>query len=867
MVIFMTDYIIRLMKKEECVEMKKMMTMLGLCFLSSVWADGTDRAAFWYLSGKDAEVCRLENGTDPDDASGAVLKLSFRFRKGGKGVRALMLNLRKPLVLGSEHEQLSLFAHSSASGHRIYFECLDRDSETLLYSYTARSKLRTLDRKGWQEFRLTPSQDYADCWGGGAKANKRADFPLKVVRIWLDPAGAEEYSGTLLLKEMKVIRRGTDRAFRVEQAEISVLHGRAEIQRERDSAGAAFVLKISGDGFPGISFHPRNGFWDLSAYRALNVDVENLSGTEQVDCHLRIHSAGPDGVRDVRSVYSTIALNPREKRTAVLFLPHAEPGCRITFSVPLKGAPDGLDKAPNLFADRITRLSVYTQYPHRNTGSGTVHLRIGNIRPAIPYRKKLPERFFPFVDEFGQYIHDEWNGKVRSVSQLIARLEEEGRQLADSKRIASWNRFGGWAAGPRLEKSGFFRTAKYRGKWWLVDPEGCLFLSNGINAVQFFDDFAVKAPEWYRTPVKKGERMDFVRANLLKKYRGKLFPAVYERTHRRLENWGLNTIGGWSDPGLCKQRKTPYTVVLFDNGKAPKFGGLYDPFDPAFENALAENLNSEKFKWSINDPWCIGYFVNNELHFERHTAFAQAVAVSAPETPAKKAMETFLKTKYKTAERLNDAWGTAFRSWEDFRRNAAAPDRKRAGRDYRAFENHAAEEYFRVCRKTVKKYAPDQLYLGVRFNGNCHPDEPELFRIAARYCDVVSFNNYSNTVAQYMLADLPDVPLLIGEFALNVRDRGMFNDSLRTCGMTQQDRADGFLRYWQGVLVHPNLVGAHWFTWCDQPVTGRFDGENYQFGLVDCTDTPYEELTGAMRRVGEAMYGYRLTGTLTQPLK
>ena len=101
MVIFMTDYIIRLMKKEECVEMKKMMTMLGLCFLSSVWADGTDRAVFWYHSGIDAEVCRLENGTDPDDASGEVLKLSFRFRKGGKGVRALMLNLRKPLVLGS----------------------------------------------------------------------------------------------------------------------------------------------------------------------------------------------------------------------------------------------------------------------------------------------------------------------------------------------------------------------------------------------------------------------------------------------------------------------------------------------------------------------------------------------------------------------------------------------------------------------------------------------------------------------------------------------------------------------------------------------------------------------------------------------
>ena len=60
-------------------------------------------------------------------------------------------------------------------------------------------------------------------------------------------------------------------------------------------------------------------------------------------------------------------------------------------------------------------------------------------------------------------------------------------------------------------------------------------------------------------------------------------------------------------------------------------------------------------------------------------------------------------------------------------------------------------------------------------------------------------------------------------------------------------------------LKRPNIVGAHWFTFRDQPLTGRRDGENYQVGLVDVCDTPYKELTDAMREIGDRMYSYRNT--------
>jgi agarase len=49
-------------------------------------------------------------------------------------------------------------------------------------------------------------------------------------------------------------------------------------------------------------------------------------------------------------------------------------------------------------------------------------------------------------------------------------------------------------------------------------------------------------------------------------------------------------------------------------------------------------------------------------------------------------------------------------------------------------------------------------------------------------------------------------------------------------------------------------VGAHWYTYADQPLTGRDDGENHRIGFVDVTDTPYPEMVNAARRVANDLY-------------
>ena len=49
--------------------------------------------------------------------------------------------------------------------------------------------------------------------------------------------------------------------------------------------------------------------------------------------------------------------------------------------------------------------------------------------------------------------------------------------------ISDADPYGGWAGGPQLAASGFFRSEKVDGKWWSVDPKGHLFWSPGVCRV------------------------------------------------------------------------------------------------------------------------------------------------------------------------------------------------------------------------------------------------------------------------------------------------------------------------------------------------------------------------------------------------
>jgi hypothetical protein len=287
-------------------------------------------------------------------------------------------------------------------------------------------------------------------------------------------------------------------------------------------------------------------------------------------------------------------------------------------------------------------------------------------------------------------------------------------------------------------------------------------------------------------------------------------------------------------------------------GSAGYWRKFPDPFDPSFRRALDRRLRREKAK-SAGDPWCIGYFVDNELGWGDELSLAVAALASPSDQPAKGAILADLKKKYPTIETLNDAWGTAHKTWDALAESRTPPPEKHAREDLAVFYTKIAAEYFRHCHDAVKQIAPDNLYLGCRFAWV----NDRGARAAARYCDVLGYNLYRDDVADFALPDGVDKPVIIGEFHFGALDRGMFHTGLRPTA-SQEDRARAYRNYVTSALRHPSFVGTHWFQFGDQATTGRGDGENYQIGLVNICDRPYPETIAAVRDIGSSMYATRM---------
>ena len=503
------------------------------------------------------------------------------------------------------------------------------------------------------------------------------------------------------------------------------------------------------------------------------------------------------------------------------------------------------------------------------------------------------DEFFPFIDRYGQFKYSEFPGKVHSDKDLRWARLKEWFDLAFHRGPHGWDRFGGWKNGPQLEATGRFRVEKIDGKWWFVDPEGHLFWSHGVVRVtpscgiaalsrngKDFKSFFEGLPEDSEDPFQAFyythdelmkpyyaarnvfETYDFSSSNAYRKY-GPHYREIFARlAHRRLRSWGMNTMANSSDRGICSMKKTPYNVRI-DLG-APVEGHpqwpvlqgssgwwkFIDPFDELFPECVRAHLMAEKEM--IESPWCLGFFVDNEIKWGEHDHFARLALKASSGQAAKAAFCEDLKIKYGSIQSLNKAWHTSFSAWGDILENREdIPGALQE--DLCAFTDKLVDRYFSIIREEVDRVVPGSLYMGCRYNRTA-PDF--VATVSAKYCDVLSYNIYNYNLAWFSLPAGVDKPVIIGEFHFGATDRGPFHTG-QVHTDSQDDRAESYGEYVHSALANEFIVGTNWHQFSDQAITGRFDGENFQVGLTDVCDNPYEETVARLRSIGRRMYEER----------
>ncbi len=119
-----------------------------------------------------------------------------------------------------------------------------------------------------------------------------------------------------------------------------------------------------------------------------------------------------------------------------------------------------------------------------------------------------------------------------------------------------------------------------------------------------------------------------------------------------------------------------------------------------------------------------------------------------------------------------------------------------------------------------------------------------------------------------LILDGTGLPMIIGEYHFGTVDRGMAQSLWQV--NSQKERGVAYSFYTEQAYSHPGLIGTAYFQWCDQDLTGRRDGENYNCGLIDVTDRPYPLQVGAMMETAKRLFDIhngKLKPTDAKPVK
>ena len=517
-------------------------------------------------------------------------------------------------------------------------------------------------------------------------------------------------------------------------------------------------------------------------------------------------------------------------------------------------------------------------------------LLFGRVDTA-PGESALHDAYAGIVDRYGQFTRRPWSEKIESDAALRAAHTVEKAALIGAMSTGL-DRYGGRLDVHELNKTGWFHTQKAAGRWQLVTPDGHAFFSLGVNAVVadggrsyvegrefMFRDLPPPSGKWaafYGSGDNRnkeqgasqgigyhhGRWFDFYAANLYRLDGRNWLDAWRTRTLDRLQAWGFNTIGNWSDDALGRAHRLPYTRSINIAGDYANvasgydyWGRMPDPFDPRFVQAT----EAAAIKVSAvvrDDPYLLGYFADNELAWagsgpQGRWGLAVGTLAGDAQSPAKQAFIAMLRKKYVAPETLSAAWGIALGSWDALNATGfAAPAPNEAhpsiAVDCSAWLRRYADTYFRIVAEAIRRHDPHHLFLGGRFAVNT----PEAVAACAQYCDVVSFNVYADlpqhgfdAAAMHAL----DKPVLVSEFHFGSTDRGPFGKGVVSV-RSEQQRGTAYARFIAAAASDPDIVGAHWFQYTDQPVTGRLlDGENSHVGLVGITDIPFGGFVGLVR--------------------
>jgi hypothetical protein len=402
------------------------------------------------------------------------------------------------------------------------------------------------------------------------------------------------------------------------------------------------------------------------------------------------------------------------------------------------------------------------------------------------------------------------------------------------KTDPEYGRYGGLLK-TRFKATGYFHADTIDGRWWLIDPEGHLFIHKAIVSVQ---------------PMRSAGFIDAFN----QKFKGS--SAVWaDSTTRLLWNLSFNGSGAWSADRELSASPRPvvycpmYGIMstfgskhgaVMGNGNFTYPDGVTFVFHPDLPTFVDSFLNQQVSQLK-NDPYLLGYFSDNEMPWPQD-ALNRLLSIGDSRKAERDTAWQWLRTrKGRTDVTVNDVTNA----------------------DREAFLQHMSATYFGTIKAALDRYDPNHLFLGARINGGYIRSEA-VIRGAGEHVDVMSFNWYNQwTPDQALMANWltwANRPFLITEWYAKGADTSPYLTNESGAGWlvrTQQDRGYFYQNFAIGLLKSPGCVGWHWFKYADNDpldLTTDVSNRNANKGIVNNQYQLYTPLTDQMIQLNKQVF-------------
>jgi hypothetical protein len=485
------------------------------------------------------------------------------------------------------------------------------------------------------------------------------------------------------------------------------------------------------------------------------------------------------------------------------------------------------------------------------------------------------------MDELGQWIPKEWNSKMKdqdTCDTFLNNLLHKADAFDDKYSFVDWDQYGGWTQKP-LTKTGWFHTEYDGQRWWLADPEGNAFISTGIDClipgndtridiVRPWCSFIPEKNSQYKDAYESGKRygldtelFNYGISNMISAFGKEAWWDNWAKILKMyLYQWGINTLGNWSDIEFIRYARMPYVIPLdiysehgYPSTEDKIFRDFPDVFAEEYQKASDEYAKGlEQFK---DDTYLIGYFMRNEpaWAFVYELIIAEEMLANPSRTASKIEFIDRMSKKYSIIDSFNTAWNTNLESFDDLYHPIyhAFSLSEHSKKDLLDFSKVMITLYVEIPAKACRKVDSNHLNMGMRY---AYITDTNLLSGYENF-DVFSINSYqfSPKMEADDIGQLLNMPVIIGEFHQGALDMGLTAHGIK--GVTSQvERGNAYRYYVEQGSLSKYFLGAHYFQLNDQSCLGRFDGENYQIGILDICMQEYLEMVEAMQKCHSQIY-------------